>query len=49
MAMDNSAGVKSLWQFSENHLLPPVLGGFGRRSSGSCHGLGAKQVSADKP
>lgn len=49
MAMDISAGVKSLWQFSENHLLPPELGGFGVQSSGSCHGLRAKQVSADKP
>lgn len=49
MAMDNPAGVKSLWQISENHLLPPELGGFGGQNSGSCHGLGAKQVFADKP
>lgn len=49
MSMDNPAGVKSLWQVSENHLLPPELGGFGGQSSGSCHALGAKQVFVDKP
>lgn len=26
MFVDNPAGVKSLWQFSENRLLPPELG-----------------------
>lgn len=40
-SMDNPAGVKSLWQVLENHLLPPELGGFVGQSSGSCHGLGA--------
>lgn len=48
-SMDNPAGVKSLWQVLENHLLPPELGGFVGQSSGSCHGLGAKQAFADKP
>lgn len=48
MCMDNPAGVKSLWQVLENHLLPPELGGFGGQSPGSCHGLGEKQAFADK-
>lgn len=48
-SMDNPAGVKSLWQVLENHLLPPELGGFVGWSSGSCHGLRAKQAFADKP
>ena len=49
MSADNPAGVKSLWQVLENHLLPPELEGFGGQSSGSCHGLRAKQAFADKP
>lgn len=48
MSVDNPAGVKSLWQVSEHHLLPPELGGFGGQSSGSCQGLGVMQVFADK-
>lgn len=49
MSGDNPAGLKSLWQVLENHLLPPELEGFAGQSSGSCHGLRAKQAFADKP
>lgn len=49
MSMDNPAGVGSLWQVLNNHLLPPEWGRFGGQSSESCHGLGAKQAFADKP